>query len=177
LLQPLPFACGSRLLDELGTFISGEAGGRGPVLRYFSGHDSTLIPLLSALGAWGGEWPPYAASVVFEVWGAPGARSPDATTVVVRYNGVELLAPRPAEGGNRSASRLDRPTRLDAAGFRRAVRGVAMTEREWLAACGVEGPGVPAAAATSSREGRTAAAAPRGAAVAAHEPRNSLLPA
>lgn len=39
-----------------------------PRMVIFSGHDSTLSPLLSALGKPGGSWPPFTSSLVFELW-------------------------------------------------------------------------------------------------------------
>jgi len=46
-----------------------------PELAIYSGHDSTLMPLLTAIGAprENAAWPPYASSLVFEVWGPPAA--------------------------------------------------------------------------------------------------------
>ena len=39
-----------------------------------SGHDTTVLPLLAALGgdAWDGEWPPYASLVLFELYAVRG---------------------------------------------------------------------------------------------------------
>jgi hypothetical protein len=49
-------------------------GGRGHrVLHLYSGHDTTLMPLLSALGQELGAWPHFAGHLVFELWEVPEA--------------------------------------------------------------------------------------------------------
>ena len=42
-----------------------------PRLALYSGHDTTLLPLLISLGkdVWNGIWPPYASMMVIEVGG------------------------------------------------------------------------------------------------------------
>jgi len=54
----------------------GDAGGA--ALRVFLAHDTSLAPLLVALGSEDDRWPPYASAVVFERWvdasGAVGVR-------------------------------------------------------------------------------------------------------
>ena len=37
-------------------------------LTLWSGHDTSVVPMLSALGLWKGAWAPYASQLVFEVW-------------------------------------------------------------------------------------------------------------
>lgn len=37
-------------------------------LTLWSGHDTSVIPMLNALGLWRGAWAPYAAQLVFEIW-------------------------------------------------------------------------------------------------------------
>ena len=44
------------------------------VLRVFVGHDTVVAPLLSALGAYDGVWPPLASRVVFELYEGPAVR-------------------------------------------------------------------------------------------------------
>lgn len=39
-----------------------------PRLMLFSGHDSTIMPLLTALGADLTSWPPYMSNLCFELW-------------------------------------------------------------------------------------------------------------
>lgn len=43
-----------------------------PKLFLYSGHDSSVTPLLAVLGQPATAWPPYTASVVFELWQAGG---------------------------------------------------------------------------------------------------------
>ncbi len=43
-----------------------------PKLFLYSGHDSSVTPLLAVLGQPATAWPPYTASVVFELWEAGG---------------------------------------------------------------------------------------------------------
>jgi len=40
----------------------------GPKLVLYSAHDTTVLPLAVALGAAPADWPPYASSIVIEVW-------------------------------------------------------------------------------------------------------------
>jgi len=37
-------------------------------LRLVSGHDTTIVPLLAALGCYDGKWPPYASYIALELW-------------------------------------------------------------------------------------------------------------
>jgi len=37
-------------------------------LRLLSGHDTTVVPLLAALGCYDGKWPPYASYIALELW-------------------------------------------------------------------------------------------------------------
>ena len=82
------------LVDRLIVFLLGE-GGSVPDFLYFSGHDTTLMPLLVALDLWerppvGGEWPPYASTLLFSLW----TTAEGADMVQLTYNGepVELPA-------------------------------------------------------------------------------------
>ncbi|GAB4814148.1 hypothetical protein N2152v2_001194 [Parachlorella kessleri] len=47
------------------------SGKRGPKLHLFSGHDSSVMLLLVALGKELSHWPPYMSHVVFELWRRP----------------------------------------------------------------------------------------------------------
>jgi hypothetical protein len=89
---------GGRLLRELAeeshevVVASAAAGGEGESsvsrvgkkslkLSVFSGHDSSILALLAVLGAFPGEWPPVASTVLVETWlvderGGDGARVP-----------------------------------------------------------------------------------------------------
>jgi len=78
-----------------------------PKAFLYSGHDSTITPLLAAMGRPETEWPPFTASLVFELWGAHtqggmrmplrGAGSTYLRVPVVRvlYNRVPLDLPGP----------------------------------------------------------------------------------
>lgn len=65
-------AIGGFLKDMLEVFadtVAGKAvpGATAPKLAVFSGHDSTLFPVLTALGAFDGKWPPYASRIQLEL--------------------------------------------------------------------------------------------------------------
>ena len=65
-------AIGGFLKDMLQVFadtVAGKAepGSSAPKLAVFSGHDSTLFPILTALGAFNGHWPPYASRIQLEL--------------------------------------------------------------------------------------------------------------
>ena len=123
------------LMHGLTTFLAGEHRDPSVELLYFSGHDTTLMPLLVALGVWEAEgvdgvWPPYASTVLFSVWRAEssssteGVRAPEAPeeVVLVEYNGRELVLPACAEPCT--------PTAL-----REGLAGLALTEEAWLQRC------------------------------------------
>lgn len=60
---------GGRLLRELANEAADVANGKSlQKLSLYSGHDSTIIALLAVLGAFQGEWPPVASTVVVETW-------------------------------------------------------------------------------------------------------------
>lgn len=61
--------------------------GKGPLIRVFSGHDTTLLPLLTAFGAHDGHWPPYASSMVFELL---YDEKDDKHLVSLSYNGRKM---------------------------------------------------------------------------------------
>ena len=53
-----------------------------PKLYLFSGHDTTLVPLLRGVGAWSDVWPPYSSDLAFELYENRGEH-----LVKVVYNG------------------------------------------------------------------------------------------
>ena len=60
----------AEILNNIQPIIN--ADDRGPPahrLALFSGHDTTILPLLVSLGpdVWDGEWPPYASMMIIEV--------------------------------------------------------------------------------------------------------------
>ena len=76
---------GGRLLRELAeeshdAIVASTNGGESPKLSVFSGHDSSILALLAVLGAFPGEWPPVASTVLVETWLVDrrdaGARAP-----------------------------------------------------------------------------------------------------
>lgn len=54
------------LLQSLSSVQQGSAPS--PALFYYSGHDSTIAPLLGALNFTDWPWPPYASTMDFELW-------------------------------------------------------------------------------------------------------------
>jgi acid phosphatase len=65
----LAFFTGGRLLIEIATCLRGAAETTAPgKIAFFSAHDTTVIPILYALGADIDAWPGYASSVVFELF-------------------------------------------------------------------------------------------------------------
>lgn len=55
----------------------------------YSGHDTTIMPYLAALGVWDGEWANYASIVTHELWQAENGDH----YVRLAYNGKELILP------------------------------------------------------------------------------------
>ena len=77
-MQPLI----AQIVSEMEQWVRGE-GRR--VFVHYSGHDSTISALLSALDISYGRRPPYASRVVFELWKA--TQHEDDHIVRVLYNG------------------------------------------------------------------------------------------
>lgn len=123
---------------SLGQFLSGvlaefDARARGeatPALRLCAAHDTTVLPLLLLLGVYGdgpAEWPPFCASLAFELHalgggsggGTPGAaaRGGEAYGVRVVYNDEDITARVP--GCAAAAGAPGAPCPLGA--FRQAV--------------------------------------------------------
>jgi hypothetical protein len=64
-----PFAL--ELLENMRGRAGGRDGGRtGLKFGLFLGHDTSVLPLLAAWEVWDGEWPPYAAVLVIELYEA-----------------------------------------------------------------------------------------------------------
>ncbi|KAJ1970601.1 hypothetical protein H4R35_005768 [Dimargaris xerosporica] len=63
-----------------------------PIFELYSGHDSTLAPLLGLLGQIDLAWPPYASQILFEFWQT--ASNAQQTYVRVLYNGDVLQSSR-----------------------------------------------------------------------------------
>jgi len=76
------------LLQELQARLQQNvAGETQPKFLFYSGHDSTVGPLMGSLGFFGG-WPPYASHVEIELW-SDSARTQ--FYVQVKYNGESIL--------------------------------------------------------------------------------------
>ncbi|GAX81189.1 hypothetical protein CEUSTIGMA_g8622.t1 [Chlamydomonas eustigma] len=73
-----------------------------PSLYLYSGHDSTVMPLLTSLGMEVVQWPPYASSLCFELWQLPTGEH----VVKVLYNLDELHIPGCPPGLNPSLSKF-----------------------------------------------------------------------
>lgn len=65
-----------------------------PSLYLVSAHDTTLVPLLVALGVYDGNWPPYASYISFELWEDSSADETPNYLVRVLFNGEALPLPR-----------------------------------------------------------------------------------
>lgn len=119
-----------RLLDNMQAAVSSPSvASQAPSRLYlFSGHDSSLMPLLAVLGQQASTWPPFASHMVFELWqsrmvgeaamgrrggsrGGSGGGGRMASEAVVTeraseeywlrvlYNGAPLVVPRVSNSG------------------------------------------------------------------------------
>lgn len=88
-----------RLLQELvQNMESCITGSSSEKLHLFSGHDTTVVPLLAAFGMELDHWPPYASHVELELWQCPSDSNTSAYYVRVVYNGDEVTWPGLAAG-------------------------------------------------------------------------------
>lgn len=84
--------------------LPGSSPAAGPRMYLYSGHDSSLMPILSALGLDLHAWPPFVSNIVLELWelpaGAAGKEGEAAARHVVRvmYNQSELDIPHCPHG-------------------------------------------------------------------------------
>lgn len=81
--------------------VSHQGGASEPKLRLWSGHDTTLFPMLAALGVHVDDWPPYLSNIIFELWEGPaagGSAGPRAHYVRVLYNDREVVIPGMQKG-------------------------------------------------------------------------------
>jgi len=80
----------SPLFTRLKTLLKNRVNGVDNDLKYalFSGHDTTLAPLLSLLGVYDGKWPSYASNLIFEL-----SQRADTSEWILKliYNGKELF--------------------------------------------------------------------------------------
>ena len=80
------------LARDLETRIDAVVSGRpGPKMALFSSHDSTVAPLLCALGLYFDHWPPYASTVLLEVLSE--TQSPEVMYVRLIFNNKPQALP------------------------------------------------------------------------------------
>ncbi|KAF9952399.1 Lysophosphatidic acid phosphatase type 6 [Mortierella alpina] len=83
-MGPLVAEIRNNMMDASQTAAKGgDQEGR---FRIYSGHDSTLTPLLGVLDSADMHWPVYATNLIFEMWSSPS----DGDFVRVLYNGQVL---------------------------------------------------------------------------------------
>merc|ERR1719215_880360 len=62
----------ARAWAELASKLGDAVNGKGPSLAIWSNHDTTMIYMLQALGAWNGLWPRYASMISVELYRKEG---------------------------------------------------------------------------------------------------------
>eukprot|EP00051_Salpingoeca_urceolata_P029067 m.6366 g.6366 ORF g.6366 m.6366 type:complete len:430 (+) comp2614_c0_seq1:61-1350(+) len=93
-------ASGSLLHELLERLRQVKAGKNVPRLSVYSGHDTTLIPLLLIFDAFDGKWPPFASHIEIELLqDAEGHSSSGELFVRVRYNKHDCEMPQACGGG------------------------------------------------------------------------------
>lgn len=78
--------------------VASTTGNGKPTFHLTSAHDTTVMPLLIALGVGPDGWPPYAASVCLELWSEPAAQG-IRHVVRVLYEGEAQAVPGCREDG------------------------------------------------------------------------------
>eukprot|EP00624_Nannochloropsis_granulata_P002940 evm.model.NODE_24869_length_11136_cov_18.837284.3 len=114
-------------------------GGKEEQVVVYAGHDSSIVPVLAALGIWEDVWPPYAANIVLEL-AEEGAREggrEGGHFVRVLYNDEERVLFGGGEGG-REGGEVWYP--LDE--FSEKVRRLVPTDTEKECRCRNEEEGV-----------------------------------
>ena len=84
-------AMGQLYLEVFSNFVDAISSNyNGPKFRFFSAHDTSVMPFLNAIGAWDGIWAPYASLVQMELF-----TSSTGATPLVRfiYNRQPLILP------------------------------------------------------------------------------------
>jgi len=76
----------TELVKNIRSYIGGEAM---PQYMVFSGHDTTIAPLLASLQSYDGQWPPYASHMEIELWSNTAGQ----WYVQVKYQGEPLVLP------------------------------------------------------------------------------------
>ncbi|KAI8149180.1 histidine phosphatase superfamily [Fennellomyces sp. T-0311] len=95
-----------RLVGEIRDRIEDKVSGKDDTrkLHVYSGHDTTVGPLLISLGAFDKRWPPFSSAVIFELFKQKGGdggwfKKTDKHFVRVRYNDKLLQLPGCAQKG------------------------------------------------------------------------------
>jgi len=81
------------LVDAIDAFILGQSI---PIYILYSGHDSTLAPLLGNLGVYDDNWPPYVSNMQIELWLDDDATPPYGAEdyyVEMKYNSEYIQLP------------------------------------------------------------------------------------
>ncbi|KAL0205740.1 hypothetical protein P9112_001047 [Eukaryota sp. TZLM1-RC] len=86
--------------------------------RVFSGHDTTVMPLLQVLDIANPEWPPYAANVALELWSVDGK-----PTIRAVYNGEPIKM--------RYCSSVNCPLQM----FEERIGQFSVSRQEWETLC------------------------------------------
>jgi hypothetical protein len=76
-------------LSASATELEGDSHEAPPFVLY-SGHDTVIAPLLSALGAYDCKWPPYASRVVFELWKDVQEKNKSSVFLRLIFNGKSV---------------------------------------------------------------------------------------
>jgi hypothetical protein len=109
-----------------------------PRLMLFSAHDTTLLPLLSALGQHQTTWPGFTSNLAIELWGHKGKYF-----VRVLHDGeplkLPLIDPSQSQGDGGGSSKLASQARSGhehlqegSAGFMGAIRGLVEVVEGWV---------------------------------------------
>ena len=114
--------------------IIGLLSSNSPRFSLFAAHDTTLNPLLAALGVWDGQWVPYASMLHIERWTSPNGPP----LMRLLFNGKELVLPL-ASGPIVEMARL-----LD------ALKGFAVPLNDWTSKLCVVDPSIETAVSPST---------------------------
>lgn len=127
-----------RLLHEVDATLDAASRGEGARLVLISGHDSTIVPFLAALGLFDNQWPPYAAHVRVELGSTPSGH-----VARVLYQGLPLAVGETA---------ADPAGWVPLASLRSLLQRSATTEAEYRAECAATETAAPAAGANDGLE-------------------------
>ncbi|SAL96061.1 hypothetical protein [Absidia glauca] len=101
-------------------------------LAIYSGHDTTIGPLLIILGGYDNRWPPFGSSILFELYKTkPSTDKPTNNYVRVRFNNKILELPGCAEKGNHHSNGDQSLCTLEA--FKKIVKD--QVPEDWTAEC------------------------------------------